>query len=437
MLLIFPALVVPMLALAFYGLGGGKGGFDGKTDSQVHSGLNMTLPLAHFDSKGKPMDKLGFYEKAALDSARLRERRKGDPYSTGKGGFSGTKAPDTLWRGRTAVEQAGHPPGRPDTLSLPGTTDLQSGDAQADLVLRKLGDLKEALNRSRTSFETGKGEARENPGTGYEHNGPRSPKDPLEADSASLGRGLREAMAGLAAAGSSKADPEMDRIDGMLDKLIRIQHPEAVKQDSVAGPVVARATRVVRAEQDDRVNTLDAGDHAGFEAVGFIEIGERDNPDSVQEMAIAAVINSDQTLTSGSTVALRLGEEAVVAGHRLPKNQLIYGMASLSGERLLVNISSVRVGQSIFPVALQVYDLDGLIGVRAQGAISRDVSKQSADQAMSGLELASLDPSLGAQAASAGLEFAKSLASRKVRLVRVVLPAGYKVFLKNSKSVTH
>jgi hypothetical protein len=52
---------------------------------------------------------------------------------------------------------------------------------------------------------------------------------------------------------------------------------------------------------------------------------------------------------------------------------------------------------------------------------------------MSGLGLASMDPSLAGQAANAGLQFAKSLASRKARLVRVTLPAGYRVLLINAK----
>jgi hypothetical protein len=71
------------------------------------------------------------------------------------------------------------------------------------------------------------------------------------------------------------------------------------------------------------------------------------------------------------------------------------------------------------------------------GALTRDVSKQSADEALSGLGIASVDQNLSAQAASAGLQFAKTLASRKVRLVRVSLPAGYRVLLRNSKLNNH
>ncbi len=49
------------------------------------------------------------------------------------------------------------------------------------------------------------------------------------------------------------------------------------------------------------------------------------------------------------------------------------------------------------------------------------------------MNLATLDPSIGAQAAGAGIQAAKTLLSRKVKLVKVTVKAGYKVLLKDSK----
>ena len=62
-------------------------------------------------------------------------------------------------------------------------------------------------------------------------------------------------------------------------------------------------------------------------------------------------------------------------------------------------------------------------------AITRDVAKQSTDNALQSVALSSLDPSIGAQAASAGIETTKSLLSKKVRLVKVQVKAGYKILL--------
>jgi len=44
-----------------------------------------------------------------------------------------------------------------------------------------------------------------------------------------------------------------------------------------------------------------------------------------------------------------------------------------------------------------------------------------------------VDPSIGAQVASAGIEAAKSLVGKKVKLIKVTVKSGYKVLLRNSK----
>lgn len=82
---------------------------------------------------------------------------------------------------------------------------------------------------------------------------------------------------------------------------------------------------------------------------------------------------------------------------------------------------------------LSVYDMDGMDGIYIPGAITRDVAKQSADRAIQGIGLTTLDPSLGAQAASAGIEAARDLISKKVKLVKVTVKAGYQVLLRDEK----
>src|SRR4051812_29986654 len=86
------------------------------------------------------------------------------------------------------------------------------------------------------------------------------------------------------------------------------------------------------------------------------------------------------------------------------KTILFTGLPSLNNERLEVSINSIRDENSLFPVKLEVYDMDGLPGIYIPGAITRDVTKQSTDNALQSVALSSLDPSIGAQAASAGIE---------------------------------
>jgi conjugative transposon TraM protein len=118
----------------------------------------------------------------------------------------------------------------------------------------------------------------------------------------------------------------------------------------------------------------------------------------------------------------------------LPSGTLVYGTASISNERLKVSVSSIRSGNSILPVSLNVYDMDGQEGIFVPGSISRTVAKESTNKAISGIDATMIDPSIGAQAASAGIEAAKTLIGKKVKLVKVVVRSGYKVLLKDDNS---
>jgi hypothetical protein len=94
----------------------------------------------------------------------------------------------------------------------------------------------------------------------------------------------------------------------------------------------------------------------------------------------------------------------------------------------------LRWGSQILPVALEAYDLDGLPGIYIPGAITRDVAKEAADGSIHSIELGSLDPSIKAQATTAGISALKKLWSKKAKLVRVEVKAGYRILLKNNSS---
>jgi conjugative transposon TraM protein len=388
MLLWLPLIVVPVLAVGFHKLDGGKG-LDSEAAAKVRQGLNMTLPLARFDKKSKLFDKLGAYQKADADSAKYRERLKQDPYAA--------RRADTV-TGRHSVMPLG--------LERPGD--------RADDVLKQVAALREQLQKQQTDgvavVQTGRNDS--------------------NAGRPDLSQ-LRMMTERLQSRRSVSPDPDMDRIERVLDKLNRVEHP-GEDRDTSNRPAAVAALPVERLGAEKAVGSLEGSRE---ESAGFIEIGETAEADTGRELAIAAVIDGEQTITAGQTVALRLTEEAVVGGVRLPRDQQLSGKASLSGERVLISIPSVRSGRLLLPVALEVYSLDGLMGIAAKGSITRDASKESAQEAMTGFELASMDQSLSAQAAGAGLQFAKSVAGRKIKLVRVDLPAGYKVLLKNVKSV--
>jgi len=147
---------------------------------------------------------------------------------------------------------------------------------------------------------------------------------------------------------------------------------------------------------------------------------------------IQAVIHEDQTLVSGAVVKLRLVDGIYVKGKMIPKGSFVYGTCALNNERLNIKIASIRYLNNILPVALTVYDLDGLEGLYVPGSISRDAAKNGMGNAVSSMQLMTMDQSLGAQAAGAGIEAAKGLFGKKVKQIKVKVKAGYEVLLKDS-----
>lgn len=150
---------------------------------------------------------------------------------------------------------------------------------------------------------------------------------------------------------------------------------------------------------------------------------------------LSAAIHQDQTVVNGSTVKLRLLNDISINGVVVPKNTFVYGSASLSAERLNIEITSIRYKNDILPVNLNVYDVDGIEGVSIPGSQVRTAGKEAmADGAQSIGNGTIVAPTAGGQiaveAANAGIGAVKSLAGKKAKQVKVFVKANYRVFLK-------
>ena len=228
----------------------------------------------------------------------------------------------------------------------------------------------------------------------------------------------------------------MKQIDGMLEKILDIQHPERIKDSTGQNktPKKEESYSVNKEVYKYRFSLLDTNENeTALSATGnFFGINEASKITPLQN-AIEAVVHETQTLVNGAVIKLRLCSPVYINDHQIPKDNFVYGIVSLNGERLEVNITSIREGNALFPVRLEVYDMDGMPGIYIPGAISRDVAKQSSDNALQSFTLGSIDPSIGAQAASAGIATAKNLLSKKVKLIKVQVKAGYKILLKDKQ----
>lgn len=401
-MLVLPFLILPFLTLAFWALGGGK--LEAAQAASLETkGFNLNLPDANL--KEKPMDKMRYYEQAQKDSARIRELQRNDAASLSK----------------SPSEAFGNPfSNNPATGGL--NTSVGGGygsDPNAENIYRKLELLNQQLNKPATTASAG------NYGTSPEpyRSGPT-------VGSADVNR-LEKMIQAMDQPG--EPDPELAQLNSMLEKLMDIQNPGRVKEQlDQAKEEKQQQAYKVSLDENKAVTLLDNTIYSQNTDNGFYGLDE-DTGDTTTQNAIPAVIHETQTLVNGAIVKLRLQEGISVNGVPIPNDSFIFGVASLSGERLNIEITNLRNGNSIFPVNLQVFDIDGLDGIHIPGAITRDVAANSADRSVQGIGLTSLDPTWQGQAASAGIETAKTLFSRKVKLVKVTVKAGYQVLLRDGR----
>ncbi len=407
-MLMLPLLALPFMTMIFWALGGGKVQ-KAEAQAQKQEGFNLQLPSANFKDD-KPMDKMSYYDRAQLDSAKFLELVKNDP------NYRNTTLSNTENNLQEPTLEAARLE-RGLNTSVYGSSGYN--DPNSEKIYQKLAALNKELNRPVSAPA-----AADNMGTA----------NPVSNKGVSLGTAdvdrLEQMMQMMNQPGET--DHEMQQINGMLEKILDIQHPDRVQEklrqtsEASRGQVFAVSSQ----SADNTVSLLD-GKQSNSQVNGFYSLGDAAFEES--QNAIQAVIHETQTIVDGSTVKLRLVNDVFINGVHIPKDNFVFGTASLRGERLAIQINSIRYNNSLFPVELSVYDMDGLDGIYIPGAITRDVAKQSADRSLQTLGLTSLDPSWQAQAAGAGVEAAKSLISKKVKLIKVTVKAGYQVLLRDEK----
>jgi conjugative transposon TraM protein len=403
LLLVLPILVIPFLTMAFWALGGGKGNATSATMQKNNQGLNLNLPSANI-KEDKDASKLSFYEKAKLEEEKNLEAMKNDPYYK----LAGVKADSNILE--TVVANSPtifKPNGTYSGLNNSPIHPNGYADPNEEKIMSKLSMLQKEINKPQKTVTEIDDKQYSNYESGEEFNGDR---DRLE-----------EMMSVMK---EKKADdPEMQKLEGMLDKIMDIQHPERVKE------------RIKEKSSKQSINTfiVTAKSASDTTVTGFFSLDKGQS--SPQSNAIEAVVNESQVLVNGAVIKLRLISDLYINNSKIPAGNFVFGVVSLNGERLEIEINSIRSDNSLYPVKMEVFDLDGLSGIYIPGAITRDVAKQSADNSLQLMELSSMDPSLKAQAAAAGVSTVKNLLSRKVKQVKVIVKAGYKVLLKN-KSVS-
>lgn len=401
--LVLPLLVLPFLTLAFWALGGGNAAGNEKP---VHQGLDLTLPEPKLENHLE--GKLSLYERAEQNARRLKDAKAADPYSR-------DLETDSI------NNNMGHEPYDDEYGEYPLITHTnvnnaldESSQTEAKLC-RQLAEIKAQINTTSNWKQ-------ESDDSGQEDWLPATEKVP----------DWQPTVAGAADASlQPTADPELQQLDNMLTKILDIEHPQRVKERLQQQSIDKRGLVFpVETKPDIPKAALMQRDNNAIKTFSVNQFYDSGNDLFDQnETAIPAVVHETQALVSGATLKLRLTEDVFINGIRIPAGTFIYGLCSLDGERLTVDVKHIRYRNSLLPVNLSVFDIDGITGIRIPGAISRDAAKQGMTNGIQSMDFYNMDPSLGAQAASAGIQTFKSLLGNKAKLIKATVRAGYPVLL--------
>ncbi|NDV84523.1 conjugative transposon protein TraM [Bacteroides sp. 51] len=167
-----------------------------------------------------------------------------------------------------------------------------------------------------------------------------------------------------------------------------------------------------------------------FNTVGAEEVSGEKN-------TINAVVHDDQTLINGQSVKLRMTEAMRAGRYIIPKNTILTGTSKISGERLEILISSIEYEGNIIPVSLQAYDSDGQHGIYIPGSMEMNAIKEIAGnmgQNMgSSITITQQGQSAGEQLLTdlgrGAIQGTSQYISKKAREIKVMLKAGYRIFL--------
>lgn len=398
-LIVMPLLIIPFLTMAFWALGGGKQSASAFENSNAQ-GLNATLPQAQFKDQ-KAQDKMGVYQTVKTDSVSSSSSGVSESFVKSMG---------------LDAAKAGHT----DSATQRSTANLTGGPTVADVNEAKIQAKLAAINQQINQPEQ----------PNYGSGGASSPQSVADVKRLEL---MMKAMNG----NGGGNDPEMKQLTQMLQQINDIQNPgnanSKLRNQSLKNH--GRVYAVMAANNDDDDNS--AGDkmqvsYASYDGGGKTKKRRSANAAETAGNTIQAVVHEDQTLVTGAVIKLRLLDGIYVNGKMIPKGSFVYGTCALNNERLEVKITSIRYLNNIFPVALAVYDLDGMEGLYVPGSIGRDAAKNGVGDAVQSMQLMSMDQSVGTQAASAGVEAAKGLFNHKVKQIKVKVKAGYEVLLKDS-----
>ncbi|RQO37694.1 conjugative transposon protein TraM [Chryseobacterium sp. KBW03] len=170
---------------------------------------------------------------------------------------------------------------------------------------------------------------------------------------------------------------------------------------------------------------------------GFYTVGVPEQTTKVKN-SIRACIHENTTIVGDGTVKLRLLEDSKTPDFTIPSGSIVTAGAKFNNGRLSLKVSSIEASGNIFPVEINIYDLDGQLGLNVPYSSEMSaINEIAANMSQSSGTSIMMSRSAGQQIAgdlSRGLvQGVSGYFSKKVRTPKVMLKAGHQVFLVSKK----
>ncbi|KQT15117.1 conjugal transfer protein TraM [Chryseobacterium sp. Leaf404] len=154
--------------------------------------------------------------------------------------------------------------------------------------------------------------------------------------------------------------------------------------------------------------------------------------------AIKGTVQETKTMTSESTLSIRLVENMRLGRKEIPSGTLLKATGKFQGGRLQLIISSIEYQGSIYPVEINVYDNDGQPGLYVpyspeQNAVTDIVGSMGQTSGTNIMMTQSAGQQIAADLSRGVVQGLSGYFQKRVRQPKVTVKSGHQVFLVSKK----
>lgn len=162
------------------------------------------------------------------------------------------------------------------------------------------------------------------------------------------------------------------------------------------------------------------------------------NTDNSQKNTIACKVDRTTTIRDNETLQLRLLESVRIDENIIPRNALLTAKSKLSGNRMMLYVTTIELGENIYPVKLTAYDMDGLEGVFIPESDEMDALKEvganvGGSVGTSFTFSSSAKDQIISDAARGLMQGTSNYLVKKIRTIKVTFKSGHRLMLMPTK----